>query len=87
MATEARVPVVDPESVTGETRRIFEGALRLRGRVANSSRVWVGHVPYIGKFQVPSSVPIQLEGAGAVLPVDIKVVAILKTSRINSCAY
>lgn len=83
---EARAPIIDLNSATGEVARFFEASAQLRGRVPNSSLVW-GHIPYIAKFQLPAGVALQREGAGGVLSCRIKEMAVLKTSHVNSCAY
>lgn len=86
MSDDARVPILDLASATGEVARFFEASAQLRGRVPNSSRVW-GHIPYIAKFQLPAGVALQREGAGGVLSCRIKEMAVLKTSHVNTCSY
>ena len=86
MSHDARVPILDGTSATGEVARFFEASAQLRGRVPNSSLVW-GHIPYIAKFQLPNGVALQREGAGGVLSCRIKEMAVLKTSHVNTCAY
>jgi len=86
MAYEARAPIVDIESVSGEAARFFEASAQMRGRVPNSSRVWA-HIPYLAKFQLPAGTVLQREGAGGVLSCRIKEMAVLKTSHVNSCNY
>jgi len=86
MSDDARVPILDLASATGEVARFFEASAQLRGRVPNSSLVW-GHIPYIAKFQLPAGVALQREGAGGVLSCRIKEMAVLKTSHVNTCSY
>lgn len=86
MTDDARVPILDALSATGEVARFFEASAQLRGRVPNSSLVW-GHIPYIAKFQLPAGVALQREGAGGFLSCRIKEMAVLKTSHVNTCAY
>lgn len=86
MTDDARVPILDAPSATGEVARFFEASAQLRGRVPNSSLVW-GHIPYIAKFQLPAGVALQREGAGGLLSCRIKEMAVLKTSHVNTCSY
>ncbi|MGH8612496.1 MAG: hypothetical protein ACREYF_10785 [Gammaproteobacteria bacterium] len=81
-----RLPVIEPQSATGEVARFFEATARFRGRVPNSSLVW-GHIPHIAKFQLLAGVALQREGGGGLLTCRIKQMAVLKTSHVNGCAY
>jgi len=87
MAHEARVPLIDPATAVGDRARYFEAQSHLRGRVSNSSRAMGWHTPYIAKLFPPPGVSLQREGAGGLLSCRIKEMAVLKTSRVNSCAY
>jgi len=86
MPYEARAPILELASATGEVARFFEASAQLRGRVPNSSLVW-GHIPYLAKFALPAGVALQREGAGGVLSCRIEEMAVLKTSHVNTCAY
>lgn len=86
MAYSARVPIIDPQTATGEIARFCDGCTTFRGRVANSARVWA-HVPYVAKFHLLAAITQQREGAGTILSCKIKEMAILKTSHVNTCAY
>jgi hypothetical protein len=86
MSFKLRVPMVDPETATGEIAHFFTGSTTFRGRVANSARMW-GHVPYIAKFHLLASITPAREGAGEVLPCRIKELAVLMTSHVNGCNY
>jgi hypothetical protein len=82
----SRIPILDPQTATGETARFFEATARFRGRVPNSSLVW-GHIPHIAQFQLLAGAGLQREGGGGVLSCRIKEMAVLKTSHVNSCRY
>ena len=86
MAYDVRAPILEIETVIGETGRFFEASAQMRGRVLNSTRVW-GHIPYTVKFQLRTGAVLQREGAGGVLSCRIKEMTILKTSHVNTCNY
>jgi hypothetical protein len=87
MSDAARVPILDPDLPRDEeSRRLFAAYTAFRGRVANSSRIWA-HNPYLAKFNLLAAILPQREGAGQVLPAKIKEMAVLRTSRVNTCNY
>ena len=87
MSYVARVPAVDPQTVTGAGASFFEFCGQLRGRVSNSASTWGGHVPNISKFHLMSGLALQREGAGGVLSCKLKEMTVLKTSHVNTCAH
>ena len=86
MTTTARVPLIDPQTATGETKRIFDVTAKTAGRVPNTARVWA-NIPYIARVQRLRGWALNREGAGGVLSSRIKEMAVLKTSHVNGCAY
>ena len=86
MAYKPRVPLIDPQTATGETKRIFDITAKAAGRLPNTARVWA-NVPYIAKVQRLRGWALHREGAGGVLTARIKELAVLKTSHLNGCAY
>ncbi len=89
MRGEAAVNRVEPiraEEAEGEAARLFEGARKLLGRVANSFAV-MGHQPHVARMILPLTVTLMREGLGTVLPTRIKEMAVIKTSHLNGCEY
>ena len=86
MAHQARVPVIDLQTATGDIKRIFEVTSKTAGRVPNTARVWA-NIPYIARVQRLRGWALNREGAGGVLSSRIKEMAVLKTSHLNGCAY
>jgi len=81
-----RVPLLDPESASGDAAQFFAAAGRLLGGVPNAVRVW-GHVPHVGKLVLPFVVAVERAGCGSILPAGLKVWVIARTSYINSAPY
>lgn len=81
-----RLPLVDPRTATGETARYFRFAESLLGAVPNAVRIWA-HSPYIVKLFLPYQITLQREGAGSILPIGLKTMVRIRTSRLNSAPY
>ena len=83
---KARIRPIPPGEGTGETAALFEGVIKLLGRVANSYRV-MAHQPYVAKMILPLTVSLMREGLGTTLSTRTKEIAVIKTSHLNGCAY
>lgn len=83
---EPRLPAISDEQASEQVAEIFRGCNELLGRTANFFRT-ISHTPDVAKWVLPFIASLQREGAGSVLDLATKELAILKTSLINSCAY
>jgi alkylhydroperoxidase family enzyme len=82
----ARIPTISDEAASPAVRTYFEGCRRLLGRVPNSARTYA-HTPVVARWYLPFLVTLQREGAGSLLDLRTKELAVLKTSMTNGCAY
>lgn len=84
----ARVSLVDPKNANKAVKNYFKGFDVLFGgtKPANSHHL-VTHSPHVAKFLVIIAAVLQREGAGSILSGQIKAVADIKTSAVNTCAY
>jgi alkylhydroperoxidase family enzyme len=85
-AVHPRLHAISDEEASPEVAEIFNGATQLLGRTANFLRT-MAHSPGVAKWLLPFVVALQREGAGSVLDLATKELAIIKTSLINACAY
>lgn len=81
-----RVSLIEPEAADGETARLYEAVTQMLGRVPHSYRA-LAHTPHVARVMLPFNAVLQREGAGSLLSSRIKEVAVIKTSRLNGCAY
>lgn len=86
MSYEERLPLIDAENVTGDTKVLFDAVTAMLGRVPASYQV-MAHSPIVAKMLVPFNAVLQREGAGSVLETKIKEMIVIKTSHLNGCAY
>lgn len=82
----ARVPMIDPSAAAGEVATLYDAVAAMLGRVPHSYRV-LAQSPHVAKMLVPFNAVLQRQGAGSVLTTRIKEMVVIKTSRINGCAY
>jgi len=78
--------LIQPEEAEGDVARLFDGVTQMLGRVPNSYRA-AAHTPHVAKVLLPYNAVLQREGAGALLSTQIKEMAVIKTSKLNGCAY
>ncbi len=81
-----RVPMNQPEDAEGEVARLYEAVGIMLGRVPHSYRI-LSNSPLVAKMLLPINAVLQREGAGSVLTTRLKEMVIIKTSRLNACAY
>jgi alkylhydroperoxidase family enzyme len=81
-----RVNLIEPEAADGETARLYEAVTQMLGRVPHSYRA-LAHTPHVARVMLPFNAVLQREGAGSLLSTKIKEMAIIKTSKLNGCAY
>jgi len=77
---------IEPEDATGEVAELYKAATVLLGRVPNFYR-FLGHAPLVAKMLLPFNAVMQRQGGGSILTSKIKEMAVIKTSKINGCAY
>ena len=82
----ALIPVVTDDEANPQQAVLFEHCSKMLGRVANAVRV-AAHAPKIAQALLGFMIPTLREEITGVLSINIKVLAILKTSMLNSCDY
>lgn len=85
-AWAARVPMLDPNMAKGESARFFEASQLLFGGVSNAIRMWA-HIPHVAKLILPFQSVMEHDGAGNILPITLKMMALVRTGYLNSAAY
>jgi alkylhydroperoxidase family enzyme len=80
------LPLVDPQTATGEAAGYLDAARRLYGGISNATRMWA-HIPYIAKAFPPYQIVMERAGAGAVLPRTLTAMILLRTANQNFAAY
>jgi len=83
---QPRIPMIDPAAAQGDVATLFGAVAAMLGRVPNSYRI-LAQSPQVAKMLVPFNAVLQRQGAGSVLTTRIKEMVVIKTSRINGCAY
>ncbi|MEK6711396.1 MAG: hypothetical protein AABZ64_12545 [Nitrospinota bacterium] len=81
-----RVSLIEPGEADGATAHLYAAVAQMLGRVPHSYRA-LAHTPHVARVMLPLNAVLQREGAGSLLSSRIKEVAIIKTSRLNGCAY
>ncbi|OGL61658.1 MAG: hypothetical protein A3J27_16035 [Candidatus Tectomicrobia bacterium RIFCSPLOWO2_12_FULL_69_37] len=81
-----RVDLIEPEAADAATARLYEAVAQMLGRVPHSYRA-LAHTPYVARVMLPFNAVLQREGAGSLLSCRIKEMAVIKTSKLNGCAY
>lgn len=81
-----RLRSISDEEASGPVKDMFEASNRLLGRTANLSRI-LAHSPYVARWFLPLVAAVRQPQAGAVTPVRLRNLAVLKTSTINGCRY
>lgn len=82
----AMIPYPDDDNLSNDQSVLFENAKALMGRLANAVRMG-GHSPKVMQPLMGFMVAALRHEVSGVLPMNIKALAILKTSTINGCAY
>ncbi len=82
----ALIPVVTDDEANPQQAVLFEHCAKMLGRVANAVRV-AAHAPKIAQALIGFMIPTLREEITGALSIDIKVLAILKTSMLNGCDY
>lgn len=77
---------IEPEDATGEVAELYKAATVMLGRVPNFYR-FLAHSPYVAKMLLPFNAVMQRQGGGSILTTKIKEMVVIKTSKINGCAY
>ncbi|MBI3126542.1 MAG: hypothetical protein HYZ11_02945 [Candidatus Tectomicrobia bacterium] len=81
-----RVNLVQPEAAGPEVARLYEAVTKMLGRVPHSYRA-LARTPHVARVMLPFNAVLQREGAGSLLSSRIKEMAVIKTSKVNGCAY
>lgn len=81
----ARVEYRDGENAGRATGELYEAIESTIGRVSNFMKI-MGHVPHLLRWTYPLGVVAQRDGF-ALVPFDLRNLAIVKTSLVNSCHY
>lgn len=81
-----RIRGITDEEATGPVKDLFDASNRLLGRTANLLRI-LAHSPYVARWFLPLVAAVRQPNAGAVTPVRLRNLAVLKTSTINGCRY
>ena len=80
------IPIVTDEEANPQQAVLFENCSKMLGRVANAVRV-AAHAPKIAQALLGFMIPALREEITGALSINIKVLAILKTSMLNGCEY
>ena len=80
------VPIVSDGEASPEQAVLFEYCTKMLGRVANAIRV-ASHSPKVAQALLGFMIPTIREEVTGLLGVQIKALAILKTSMLNGCNY
>lgn len=78
-------PITDAEA-GAVAKDVFASSNELLGRTANLTRI-LAHSPYLGRWFLALTTAVRQPNAGAVSPVRLRNLAILKTSLLNRCQY
>ena len=82
----SRVPMLESGADDPVVNHLFDHASVLLNRIPNAWRV-MANQPYITKFMLPLTSSLLRQGLGSALDTRTKELAIINTSRLNSCAY
>jgi len=82
----AMMPYPDDENLSEDQEVLFEHAKVLMGRLANAVRMG-GHSPKVMQPLMGFMVAALRHEVSGILPMEVKSLAILKTSTLNGCAY
>ena len=81
-----RIRGITDEEATGPAMELFKASNRMLGRTANLQRI-LAHSPYVARWLLPFIAAVRQPNAGAVSPVRLRNLAVLKTSTLNGCKY
>jgi hypothetical protein len=82
----ARIPLVSDENASPQQQVLFEGARALIGRVPNFFRT-IAHSPAPATWLLPFLATTGRMGDQTVLSGQLRELAIVRTSVLNSCRY
>ena len=86
LSQQKRIPLIDPEDASGDTKVLFDAVTEMLGRVPASYQT-MAHSPHVAKMLVPFNAVLQRQGAGSVLDTRLKEMVVIKTSHLNGCNY
>jgi hypothetical protein len=81
-----RIPIVPDDKASPRQQLLFEGARTLHGRVANFFRT-IAHSPAAAMWLLPFVATTTRFGDETVLSGQLRQLAIVRTSILNSCRY
>lgn len=81
-----RIRGITDEEATGPAKELFEASNKMLGRTANLMRI-LAHSPYLARWTLPFIAAVRQPNAGAVSEVQLRNLAVLKTSTLNGCKY
>jgi alkylhydroperoxidase family enzyme len=64
----------------------MNAARQLTGGLSNAVRIWA-HTPHVAKFFLPFFVAFERDGAGSLLPVRVRLLALLRTHHVHAASY
>lgn len=82
----ALISIVSDEAASPEQDYLFRNCTAMLGRVANALRV-ASHSPKLAQALLGFMIPALRQEITGVLGIEIKALAILKTSMLNGCTY
>lgn len=82
----ARIPLIEPDAVTGDLEEFYGAVTDMVGRVPHSLRT-LAHAPLLAMLMLPFIAATQREWPGVRLSGRIKEMVVIKTSHINGCEY
>lgn len=85
-AQPPRVPLLYPQNAPKDSAQFLHAAQQLLGGLPNWVRA-LAHLPHVAKMLLPFYMVQEREGAGGILPANLRMLALLRTSHINTASY
>lgn len=82
----SEIEMINVDGAEGELANFFDAVTGMLGRVPNSYR-FLAYTPMVAKMLLPFNAVLQRQGAGSILTTKLKEMVVIKTSRVNGCAY
>lgn len=81
----ARIEYLESDAAGRVTGELYEAIESTIGRVSNFMKI-MGHVPHLLRWTFPLGIVGQREGFSSI-PFELRNLAIVKTSLVNTCDY
>lgn len=85
-ARGCRVPLLDANTAGADGARFIAAAHALLGVTTNAVKVWA-HTPHVGKTFLPLYFVFERDGAGSILPAQLRLMILLKTHHMHGARY